>query len=102
MNGAAEAADIETAPVFDWTGFYVGAYAGVAWADGDVDDTTFNTVGGTLLPVIVDFINALDDFSFSPATGIYGVQAGYKNSECQGSRNESTVAAVLTPGQFAA
>jgi outer membrane immunogenic protein len=56
MSGAAHAADLpvlkappSVAPAYNWTGFYVGAHGGAAWADNkfvDVLGATFTAQGG--------------------------------------------------------
>jgi outer membrane immunogenic protein len=62
----------------DWTGFYLGAYGGVAWGDADIDGTIYND-GGTPAhnPALLDAVNAIADFSFSDSIVSYGLQAGY-------------------------
>lgn len=78
MAVGANAADIETSPVRNWTGFYIGAYGGVAWTDADIDGSIFND-GPTPAHAqeLLDAVNAINDFSFSDTIGTYGVQAGY-------------------------
>ena len=72
--GAASAADlpirsappapiVAAAPIFTWTGFYVGVNAGYGWND-DADDVVF---GATTIPGVSD-----DDGGF-----IGGAQVGY-------------------------
>lgn len=78
MGVGARAADVEALPVHDWTGFYAGAYGGVAWSDADIDGAIFND--GELpahIPGLLDGVNAISDFSLSGTVGTYGVQAGY-------------------------
>ena len=37
LASAAHAADVSVAPTYDWTGFYIGANAGVAWNNSSLD-----------------------------------------------------------------
>jgi outer membrane immunogenic protein len=63
----------------DWSGFYLGAFAGVAWADADIDGRAYNT--SDEFPISSDErLNILNDrshFSFSDETGIFGLQTGF-------------------------
>lgn len=62
------------APVYNWTGFYLGANLGYGWGDNDV-----TSAGGS--PAALDIINVLgpffDRFSVRSRGVIGGVQAGY-------------------------
>lgn len=44
LSSAAQAADVAV-PAYDWTGFYVGANAGVAWNNSDLDAGDFRYNG---------------------------------------------------------
>jgi outer membrane immunogenic protein len=50
-------------PVFTWTGFYVGANAGYAWADNNRDGTIF-VPAGTLAPSIPAAGTVVNNFGF--------------------------------------
>lgn len=41
LASAAQAADMTAPATYDWTGFYVGANAGVAWSNASVDQSTY-------------------------------------------------------------
>ena len=41
VASSAQAADLAAAPAYDWTGFYLGANAGVAWNQSTVEDRAF-------------------------------------------------------------
>jgi len=79
-SGTALAADVETVPVHDWTGFYVGAYGGAAWADADVEDDFHNTGNpddGVATEDLLAAFNVLQHGSLNETLGVYGIQAGY-------------------------
>ena len=60
------------APVYNWTGFYVGGHAGYRWADADLtaDPFTFATPGG---PLTVPGRNE----NYKLNGGIVGIHGGY-------------------------
>src|SRR5262245_18327953 len=92
FGGAASAADtpvkvrpVAPAPVYSWTGFYVGGNVGGAWSDWDSTDTA---VCPPLPPNVVNyspiFGGAISDINarfgsdrFRPSGFAGGVQAGY-------------------------
>ena len=43
MTAAAQAADVSAPAGYDWTGFYVGANAGIAWNNSSVDNDIYTT-----------------------------------------------------------
>ncbi|MFO1133296.1 MAG: outer membrane beta-barrel protein [Hyphomicrobiales bacterium] len=45
LASAAHAADV-SAPVYDWTGFYVGANAGIAWNNSSVNNNVYDGLTG--------------------------------------------------------
>jgi outer membrane immunogenic protein len=78
--GAAFAADLATQPYtkarpmadpgYNWTGWYIGANAGISTGADPISQTAGNTAGNTTL---FDVNNA----TFDPFGGIVGLQAGY-------------------------
>ena len=56
LGSAAQAADVAV-PAYDWTGFYIGANAGIAWNNSEVDNE-INYDGQNQL-----IIDSLDDWS---------------------------------------
>ena len=96
VSGTAHAADLHiptkapvvTAPVFSWTGCYVGAHGGWGWARPDVAE--FNTSFG------VTYSNGLDahgglggvqvgcNYQFSP-NWVVGIQGDIAAADIQGS-----------------
>ena len=68
---AAQAADIAPAPAYDWTGFYLGANAGGAWSNTDVNQDVY--INGTRVPGAAGLGNSLNgnDTAFT-AGGILG------------------------------
>jgi outer membrane immunogenic protein len=80
LGGSAFAADLAykappvapPAPVYNWTGFYLGLNGGWGWANSDVTATTFQTAGTTPNPVIPNHI-----FSQSPSGAVFGGHLGY-------------------------
>jgi outer membrane immunogenic protein len=84
--GAAQAADLpayeqippmlSAQPVYDWTGFYVGANAGYSWGDLDVRDVlATNTDPGSFLLPVGTFAGPSQSNSFDGLIG--GAQIGY-------------------------
>jgi outer membrane immunogenic protein len=74
----AMAGDVPGDAAHDWTGFYLGAYGGVAWGDADIDGTIYNDGPPPAQdPGLLGAVNAIADFSFSDTFGAYGLQAGY-------------------------
>jgi outer membrane immunogenic protein len=78
ISGSALAADLPVkarplpaaAPVFSWTGFYIGANIGWGWANGDVDVQP--------LPSATTFVNLLPQTLRTKPDGVIGgVQLGY-------------------------
>jgi outer membrane immunogenic protein len=71
IASAAQAADIAPAPGYDWTGFYLGANAGVAWSNADVNQSVY--IDGTRVPNSAGLGNSLngDDTAFT-AGGLLG------------------------------
>jgi opacity protein-like surface antigen len=63
------------APVYNWTGFYLGAHAGYRWADADLTSAgyIFDPPGGFSGPVTFPARNE----SYDPNGGIVGVHGGY-------------------------
>lgn len=43
LASAAQAADVAAPAGYDWTGFYLGANAGIAWNNSSIDDTIYTT-----------------------------------------------------------
>ena len=41
LASAAQAADVSAPVGYDWTGFYLGANAGIAWDNSDINDTIY-------------------------------------------------------------
>ena len=76
MSGLAQAENVETAPAHDWSGLYVGAYGGVAWADADVVDEFFYRPMGNNVGLDGAFINSVGNVSSTDTVAAYGVQAG--------------------------
>lgn len=65
-------------PVFNWTGFYVGGFAGGAW--GTFNPTTAVTSvppGGEFIPVFYTLVDAAGNQSIRPAGFTGGIEAGY-------------------------
>jgi outer membrane immunogenic protein len=105
------------APMFSWTGFYVGGNIGGAWG-GSHTSSTIDSAGGGYIPSVVTDINALSaqHVSSSAVTGglqagfnvqannfVYGAEADFNSLNLKGS---TSVSAVFTgfpvlPGQTA-
>ena len=62
---------VPPAPVYNWTGFYVGANGGWGWATGDVDVTA------TGAAAIADLGTGTHSFSKSINGAVFGGQLGY-------------------------
>lgn len=68
IASAAQAADMAVPAAYDWTGFYIGANAGVAWNNSTVDNDFY--VDGTRLNGIANRIE--DDQTAFTAGGLIG------------------------------
>jgi outer membrane immunogenic protein len=75
-SGGAQAADLPVkappaapvaAPVINWSGFYIGGHAGIAWSR---DLLTFN---------VPDVTGSSEDFRFTPSSFIGGGQVGFQS-----------------------
>ena len=64
------------APLFGWTGFYVGVNGGYAWGRSDVS-TTVGSAGTYFVPDDVTQIAAAGAATLRPDGGTGGIQAGY-------------------------
>jgi outer membrane immunogenic protein len=62
-------------PGFSWTGFYVGANGGAAWANERVSQTF--TAPPPFLAVDTAAISAASSSSLQPSSALFGAQAGY-------------------------
>jgi outer membrane immunogenic protein len=65
------------APVFSWTGFYIGGTAGAAWTKADVSLNTVNGTNPLYNPLDIPNLNAFGSPSLSQTNAIYGFKAGY-------------------------
>jgi outer membrane immunogenic protein len=63
-------------PVYNWSGFYVGANAGGAWGNFDPTTSTVLAPNGYFCDVCVSPVNAAGIQTIKPATFTGGVQAG--------------------------
>jgi outer membrane immunogenic protein len=71
LSSAASAADIvEPAPVYDWSGFYVGVNAGVAWNNSNVDSDVNSDELGPIADELKDKIQG--DQTVFTAGGLIG------------------------------
>lgn len=64
-------------PIYDWTGFYVGANAGGAWGRSDPSTTTVLSPAGYFNATSVPVVNAAGLQSTRPSGFTGGVEAGY-------------------------
>ena len=71
-GGAVQAGNNEASTDHDWSGFYVGAYAGTTWSDVDIEGTGYDS--GVPVP---DDDAGYFDFSFSDTTATAGGQLGF-------------------------
>jgi outer membrane immunogenic protein len=65
------------APVYSWTGWYVGATAGAAWGSFDPVTSTFSVPGGYFQTSSVPAVNAAGVQSIKPSGFTGGIEAGY-------------------------
>lgn len=95
--GAASAADIgrsapvrvvAPAPVFSWTGFYLGVHGGGGWADSQSD---FQTGGSSPADFNLDgpYVGAQIGFNWQMSSIVLGLEADASWSGIHGSRNPS-------------
>jgi len=61
-------------PVYNWTGFYIGANAGYSWGRSNTDASFFNTTTG--LPIVPP-AGSISSSAFNMDGGIAGGQIGY-------------------------
>jgi outer membrane immunogenic protein len=64
------------APVYSWTGFYIGGNGGYAWGKSDVS-TTVASAGNYFVPSDVSQIASSGQGTIHPNGGTGGIQAGY-------------------------
>jgi outer membrane immunogenic protein len=65
------------APVYSWTGFYIGAAAGVAWDHADVNLDPVNGALPNYRPQDIPGVIALGTQNFSGTNAIFGGKIGY-------------------------
>jgi outer membrane immunogenic protein len=65
------------APVFSWTGFYIGATAGAAWHNADTSLNPVNGVFPDYRPQDIPGVIALGSQNIHTTNGIFGGRAGY-------------------------
>jgi outer membrane immunogenic protein len=65
------------APVYTWTGFYIGGTVGAAWNKADVSLATVNGASPLYDPAQIPGLNAIGSPSISGSTAIFGGKAGY-------------------------
>jgi outer membrane immunogenic protein len=64
-------------PVYNWTGFYVGATAGGAWSKADVTLNTVNNTPRLYRPLDIPGLDAIGSPSISGSNAIVGGKIGY-------------------------
>jgi outer membrane immunogenic protein len=67
-------APVPVAPVWSWTGFYVGGNAGYSWGRSETDVGYYNTTTG--LPIVAP-AGSITSADFNMDGWVAGVQAGY-------------------------
>jgi outer membrane immunogenic protein len=74
-------APVVYAPIFSWTGFYVGASAGYGWGrDGTITPTATGTTQGAFLDapaILAAQLGTIVPAGSNPKGGLAGIQAGY-------------------------
>jgi outer membrane immunogenic protein len=65
------------APVYNWTGFYIGGTAGGAWTKADVGLDTVNGAPALYRPGDIPALNALGSPSLSGSKAIFGGKIGF-------------------------
>jgi len=65
------------APVWNWTGFYIGAHGGGAWGRADIAHSAIAAPPGFAFPVDAAAVTAANSPQLKPNGFIAGVHAGY-------------------------
>jgi outer membrane immunogenic protein len=65
------------APVWNWTGFYIGAHGGGVWGRDDITHSTVFAPAGLAFPVDAAAVTASSSPNLKPNGWIAGVHAGY-------------------------
>ena len=92
FSGSAFAADVESPTVIDWSGPYLGAFAGYGWGDNDITDEdgfSQNPDGTTISNDVDGFVGgALVGFNVQSNSFVFGIEADAGWSDISGSTDE--------------